>query len=409
MTDRRTYTARWIFPVESAPIEGGVVTVQEGLIAHVGLPDGRAIDVDYGDAAILPGFVNAHTHLELSALEGDAPGVVEDQVEWLGRVIRQRGDGGIAGLSANVSTNLRAAIAAGTTALADTTTAGLSWPALAAAPIRSVVFAEVIGLRPARGEQTLAEALGWLGSVEATAQTRPGLSPHAPYSTAGGVYARAAAIGVPLSTHLAELPEELELLRTRGGRLRGFLEALGAWDEGWEAAGATSGEYLFRSSMAGADVLVAHGTYLDPSIFALLRPEGGPRLAVAYCPRTTARFGHGPHPYRALRAAGAVVCLGTDSLASTSTLSILDEARDLRRRDPGLPGAALLRMATLDGAWALRLDDVAGSLRVGKSADMAVVALPGRDAADPHALVLESDLPVLATLFRGRTVAAGRG
>ena len=406
--DRRVYTARWVFPVDAPPIEGGVVVVQGGRIGRVGPGGGERVDHDFGDAAIVPGFVNAHTHLELSALEGDTPGVVEDQIHWLGRVIRQRVARGGAGLAEAVATNLADAIAAGTTALADTTTAGLSWPALAAAPIRSVVFSEVIGLRPARGEQTLGDALRWLGSVSPTDRARPGLSPHAPYSTAGGLYARAAAVGAPISTHLAELPEERELLQTRGGRLRTFLEDLGAWDDAWEPVGPGPEDYLLGPSMAAADVLVAHGTYLDPACLDRPRPEGGRRVAVAYCPRTTARLGHGPHPYRELLARGAVVCLGTDSRASSPSLSILDEARDLHRRDPSLGGADLLRMATLAGAWALRLDHICGSLTPGKSADMAVVALPDRAEADPHRLLWASDRPVVATLFAGRDVAAGR-
>ncbi len=108
---------------------------------------------------------------------------------------------------------------------------------------------------------------------------------------------------------------------------------------------------------------------------------------------------------------GIVVCLGTDSLASTPSLSILDEMRFLHRADPSLNGALLLTMATLFGAWALRADNVTGSLRPGKSADLAVVALPDRDEADPYRLLLDSDLPVVASTFEGRFVSGplGRG
>ena len=98
---------------------------------------------------------------------------------------------------------------------------------------------------------------------------------------------------------------------------------------------------------------------------------------------------------------GVIVCLGTDSLASSPTLGVLDEVRFLHRRDPSLSGPLLLTMATLFGAWALRIDDVAGSLKPGKSADLAVVALPDRDEADPHDLLLDGDGPVVATMFDG--------
>jgi predicted amidohydrolase YtcJ len=82
-------------------------------------------------------------------------------------------------------------------------------------------------------------------------------------------------------------------------------------------------------------------------------------------------------------------------------LSVLDEVRFLHRRDPSLGGPLLLTMATLFGAWALRAETTTGSLRAGKSADLAVIALPDRDASDPHELLLESDLPVVATVFEG--------
>jgi cytosine/adenosine deaminase-related metal-dependent hydrolase len=102
---------------------------------------------------------------------------------------------------------------------------------------------------------------------------------------------------------------------------------------------------------------------------------------------------------------GVVVCLGTDSRASSPSLSVLDEARFLRRRDDSLNGPLLLTMATLFGAWALRAETTTGSLRPGKSADLAVVALPDRDVEDPHDLLFDSDLPVVATAFEGEFVS----
>jgi cytosine/adenosine deaminase-related metal-dependent hydrolase len=279
------------------------------------------------------------------------------------------------------------------------------------APVRGVVFTELIGLLRNRGLQTTQEAWSWLARINPQAETgkvRAGLSPHAPYSTAGWLYHKAVSGRLPLTTHLAELPEELELLRHREGPLRRFLEELGAWDDDWEPIGRSPADYVRKGDLRQADWLIAHGTYFDPSEFWQFRPEAAPngqRVAIAYCPRTHARFGHAPHPYRALLEKGAIVCLGTDSLASSPSLSVLDEARFLHRRDPSLGGELLLTMATLFGAWALRLDAVAGSLRQGKAADLAVVALPDRDDPDPYALLFESDQPVVATVFEGELVS----
>jgi cytosine/adenosine deaminase-related metal-dependent hydrolase len=389
------------------------LTIERGRIAWVGPSSERQGDLDLGNVAIIPGFVNAHTHLELDPLEnsrGAAYG--ESEIPWLRRVIDQRRGRTEQSQKETVDRNVQASIAAGTTFLADTTTAGLSWESIADAPLRALVFAELIGLKRQRGLETCESAWRWLGSVrpemQVAACARPGLSPHAPYSTSGWLYYKAVASRTPLSTHLAEMPEELRLLTHRDGPLRSFLEELGAWDNDWEPIGPRPADYVRRGELRDADWLIAHGTYLDPDDFWQLRPEAAPdgrRVAVAFCPRTHARFGHAPHPYRALLERGAIVCLGTDSLASAPSLSILDELRFLHRRDESLSGELLLTMATLFGAWALRAETTTGSLKIGKSADLAIVELPQRDEEDPFALLLESNLPVVGTVFEGDFVS----
>ena len=405
-----TYAARYVFPVDGPPIADGAITLSEGRIRWVGQRDGRVIDRDLGNAAITPGFVNAHTHLELSRLDPnpDASGA-EDEIDWLKRVIQQRRDQSPEALEDVARANAQAAVAAGTTSIADISTGGLSWPAIADAPLRGVVFAEILGLKRSRGLVSSQAAWDFIASIDAMQQVRAncrlGVSPHAPYSTSGWLYQRAAETGSPLSTHLAEMPEERELLTTRGGRLREFLEDLGAWDEDFEPIGPSPADYVRKGELRNSDWLIAHGNYLEPSEFWQFLPEAAPkgqRVAIAYCPRTHARFGHAPHPYLEILRRGGVVCIGTDSLASTETLSVLDEIRFLRRTDPQADGRLLLTMATLFGAWAMRADSVTGSLKPGKSADLAVVALPDREADDPHDLLLNSDAPVVGAAFEGR-------
>jgi cytosine/adenosine deaminase-related metal-dependent hydrolase len=411
-SSQRTLAARYVFPVDAPPIADGRLTIRDGRIAAVGQAKDEKADLDLGNVAILPGFVNAHTHLELSAIARESAVEPENEVRWLRRVVEQRRGRSEEALRAAVERNLAASLRAGTTLIADMTTAGLSWDQIVAAPIRAVVFAELIGLKRARAMETNAAAWNWIGSIppesQAASRARPGLSPHAPYSTSGWLYEHAAASRLPLSTHLAEMPEELELLETGGGPLRQFLEDLGAWDEEWEPIGPRPADYVRRGELRKADWLIAHGTYLDPEDDWQLRPEAaseGHRVAVAYCPRTHARFGHAPHPYRRLLERGVVVCLGTDSLASNPSLSVLDELRFLHQRDPSLKGPLLLTMATLFGAWALREETNTGTLAIGKSADLAVVALPDRDEDDPHLLLLDSELPVVATMFEGEFVS----
>lgn len=400
--------ARYVFPVEGPPIEGGRVTLRGGRIAAVSSRRDRSADLELGNVAVTPGFVNAHTHLELSPIE--PAGEPEDEIAWLTRVISQRVGSGPEALARVVERNLAEALRSGTTLLADTTTAGLSWTAIGLAPVRATVFAEVLGLKRMRGLQTSQEAWDWvaLADPEKLGRTegdlRPGISPHAPYSTAGWLYHRAAQSGLPLSTHLAEMPEERLLLRSGSGRLRQFLEELGAWDEGWEPVGPSPLDYVRQESLRDADWIIAHGNDLEPSEFWQLRPTSAPpgrRLSVAFCPRTHHRFGHPPHPFREMLAAGVIVCLGTDSLASSPSLNILDEMRFLYASDPSLRGQLLLTMATLFGAWAMKAEDRTGSLVPGKSADLAIIGLPDREESDPHRLLLESDDQVVGTCYQG--------
>jgi cytosine/adenosine deaminase-related metal-dependent hydrolase len=211
---------------------------------------------------------------------------------------------------------------------------------------------------------------------------------------------------------VAETREELRLIEHRDGPLRDFLQSIGAWEPSWSPPGPDAIAYLEGPLTSLADWLIAHGNYFTPDDIQRLADrsrQGAGHRSVIFCPRTHAYFGHTRHPYSQMLAAGLTVCLGTDSLASTPSLSILDEMRFLHRRDPSMATATILHMATLSGAAALRRESVCGSLTVGKLPDLAVVRLPDRDEHDPHRLVLDSDLPVITTIVGGRVVFQLRG
>ena len=411
--------ARFLFPVVGPPIPDGRIVIRNGLIVELGARNGASVDLLAGNVAITPGFVNAHTHLELDTFADDPKTPIDErpperQLDWMRRMIASRRGLSLEGLRQNVATNVRESIRSGTTCVADLSTAGLSWDCVVGSPLRGIVYAEILGLKRARAMETSEAAWEWLGKVrerepESNARVRSGLSPHAPYSTAGWLYERAATARVPMTTHLAEMPEEEYFLATGEGGLRDFLESINAWDDDWEPLGDRPADYIRKRDLRQMDWIIAHGNYLDESDFWQLRPQAAPdgqRVAVAYCPRTHARFGHAPHPYLKMIQRGVTVCLGTDSLASAPSLSVLDEIRFLRRRDPSTPSPLILAMATTFGAWAMRLEQVCGSLTPGKAADLAFVQLPHRNAEDPHDLLFDSDLPVVATMFGGEFVHA---
>jgi cytosine/adenosine deaminase-related metal-dependent hydrolase len=407
-----TLTARWVFPVDGPPLERGVITIEEDRIAAVEPRGARAPDVDLGDAAILPGLVNAHTHLDLTGMRGLAP-PTPDFTAWLRQVIGHRRGRTPEQVQADIRAGIAESLRCGTALMGDIAAGGLSWPALAQAPLRAVVFYELLGLPPGRAEQAWAAAEDWLPAHPSTVTCRPGLSPHAPYSVSDWLFSRAAAaaarLSLPLATHLAETAAECELLTDHRGPLVDFLAELGVWAPDCLVTSPEEVALMYDGYAPDPHVprLYVHGNYLDLALSHLVS-----RGTIVYCPRTHAAFGHPPHPFRDFLARGVRVALGTDSLASNPDLSLLEEARFLHRRYPDVPGDVVLRMATLSGAEALGWANETGSLTPGKSADLVVLPLPMEDQADPHRLALESDQPVERVLWRGRWLspeAATRG
>lgn len=403
-----TLTARWIFPISSPPIPNGALTIAGERIVSIEPAGRRSADTDLGDVAILPGFVNAHTHLDLSGLRGRCP-PSSDFPAWLRQVIAHRRSTTPQQIEADIRAGLAESLRHGTTLVGDIAAGGASWSILMDAPLRGVVFYEIMGLSKKRAEQSLKEVKIWLEAHSATHHCRPGLSPHAPYSVRADLFARAAltaqSLKCPLAVHLAETREELELLQCHRGAFVPFLKDLGVWDADGLASGPASVMRICYQYVTprphvprGNALLFVHGNYLKPS--ACIPSHS----TIIYCPRTHTAFGHAPHPFRHFLQRGIRIALGTDSLASNPDLSILAEMRHLHRQCPDLPGEALLRMATLSGAEALGWSNETGSLEPGKSADLVVVALPDGAGKDPYARLFNSDLPVQRVLCRGQWI-----
>jgi aminodeoxyfutalosine deaminase len=389
-----TLTARWVFPVDGPPLECGVVAVADDKITAVEPHGTLTADTDFCNAAVLPGLVNAHTHLDLSGMRGLAP-PTPHFTDWLRQVIAYRRSRTSEQVQADIRAGLAECLRFGTTLLGDISGDGGSWDSLAGVPARAVVFREFLGLPKDRASGAYERLDRWLVSRTATPTCRPGVSPHAPYSVRSSLFLAASISSFPVAVHLAETAAEQELLVLRRGPFVPFLQDLGVWDpEGL----AEDTDHVLRLLNGTSPTLIIHGNFLNP---AAAVPNNA---SLVYCPRTHAAFGHPPHPFREFLARGVRVAIGTDSLASNPDLDVLAENRFLHRRHPDVPGATLLRMATLSGAEALGWADETGSLTPGKSADLVVVPLPPGDDADPHRLVLGADLPVKRVLFRGRWV-----
>lgn len=392
MAMNRTLTARYVFPGEGPPLPGGTVTIQGEHIAAVERHGERRADVDFGNAAILPGFVNAHTHLDLTGMHGLCPPSA-DFTGWLRAVIQHRRQRTLEQVHADIEAGIAQCRRHGTTLVGDIASQGLSGPALGKAALWSVVFFELLGLTAERAETAHRQAQAWLEQEHAS-PAFPGLSPHAPFSVHRELFAHVARLAreqsLPVAIHLAESAAELELLGQHGGPFVDFLQQLGVWEPSGLVTSIQEVLTLFKRVNRP---LFVHGNFLDPAQVS--------HGSVVYCPRTHAAFGQPPHPWRELLARGINVALGTDSLASNPDLSILAEARFLHRLHPEVGGATLLRLGTLNGAMALGCEGFTGSLAPGKSADLVVVPLPNRETNDPHTLIFDAELEVQVTFWRG--------
>ena len=398
--------ARYVFPVAGEPIPGGVVTIRGPRIVAVGHRPEAGEVRDLRNVAILPGLINAHTHLEFSNLAEPLgePGV--PLADWVGEVVRFRQSDRYAPGQA-VRLGLQECLASGTTALGEIAQVGWQAGPFETGMPDATVFLEWIGLTAERMAQNRIEAERHL--AVASSGWRPGLSPHAPYSVHPALVHRAVALSaerrVPVAMHLAESREEIELLGSARGPLRGFLEDLGIWNPAIFPPGRRPLDYL-RALAEAHRALVVHGNYLDDEEIAFLA-EHRDTMTVVYCPRTHAFFGHAEHPLPGLLSAGARVALGTDSRASSPDLSLLAEMRFVARRFPQIARRVVLSLGTRGGARALGRDHELGTLEPGMLADLAVVALPDRDVDDPHDLLFDSEEPVVATWCRGRPFPNG--
>lgn len=410
----RLIRGRWIVPLRGPPIERGWVWIRAGRIVALGggQPPGPGLGGTVAaadDTIVIPGLVNAHTHLEFSDIE--QPLEADDGLPgWIGRVVavrRERAAGGAASrhVAAAIRRGLAESAAHGVTAVGEIST-GIPPDGYPATGPRLRVFREALGLSPAAAATITAEALRdvqWLHRAGAS----PGLSPHAPYSVtlplARRLLEAARDLAVPLAMHVAESAAEAELLRTGTGPFRDLFERLGVWPPARGADLLPAAEWISRLAR-GPRGIVVHGTYLGDDPVALARlARHRRRLCVAVCPRTTQALAGRLPPVGLFRAAGIRVAIGTDSRASAPDLSVLAECRTLVAAGLAGPEEAL-RMATVHAAWALGFERTCGMLAPGRPADLVVLS-PPESRGEPFTAILDPATRITATLRGGRVIA----
>jgi 5-methylthioadenosine/S-adenosylhomocysteine deaminase len=400
---RSVLSADWVLPVEGEPIRDGAVAIEDGAIVAVGPSAELGLGTRHEGCAIVPGFVNAHSHLEYAVYAGFGDGLPFGP--WLLLHISRKDLLDRPQMEAIARRGAADCLASGITTVGDASFSGATAPACSKLGLRAIVYLEVFGATTEH-IATRFEANRERIDESLSGRVRIGVSPHAPYSCSAELYAACLELGVPLATHLAESEAEDEWL-TRG---------TGVWEQFGDALppppGTTGIRMLAERGLLRPELIAAHCVTVDDEELELLAENG---VAVAHCPRSNALLGCGIAPLAELRAAGLRVGIGTDSPASTPSFDMFEElrtaiylARARERRADALTAPHALELATLGGARALGLAEEIGSIVPGKRADLAVVSLAGSPyvpVEDPAAAVVFGGSPdrVTATLVGGET------
>jgi len=414
--DTTIYQARKIYRGDGSLLDNGAVVCREGKIVAVvpwaEMRRHKAEVVDLGDVLLLPGLVNAHTHLRLTHLKGKiAP--TKDFIAWLGKIALRSKLTRRATLRRSIAAGARQLLEGGVTTAVEIDVDGLSTEALRSSPLRLVFAHECIDLNPARAEETAARFMDAIAQHEGEPfRRRHGIAPHAPYSVsrelwealAGKIKARQVA-NLPhfLTSHIAESAEETEMFTEGRGRMVRWLRMFGVLPRGWRAPHLSPVAFLEQTGILAVPGIAAHCGCADDADAARLARHG---WTVAFCPGTHEYFGRPPYPLERLRRAGVPVCVATDSAASNTGLSMMDEMRRLARHFPDLAAREIVAAATTIPAAAIGWGGAVGRIEPGFAADLSAWA-PPCDGERFDRAWFEGEPPAcVTTIIAGRIVAS---
>jgi 5-methylthioadenosine/S-adenosylhomocysteine deaminase len=397
----RTLSADWVVPIEGDPLRDGAVTIaDDGTVAAVGAAAELGRGERFEGCAIVPGFVDCHTHLEYAVYAGFGDGLPFSA--WIGMHVARKTLLDLDDMRAIAIDGAHECLRSGITTVGDCSFSGAAAEAAAETGLRAIVYLEVFG----RDASVLERFVEMRDRVEPALSERVmlGVSPHAPYTCTLELFEACAGLGLPVATHLAESVSERLYLLDGSGDWSSFAELL------VPPPGTTGIRLLSGAGLLGPTMTAAHCVDVDEEEIGLLARAG---VGVAHCPRSNGYLGCGVAPLEELLAAGIPVGIATDSPASTPSLDIFEElrtaivaARARAGRPDALSAPRALELATLGGARVLGMDETVGSLVPGKQADLAVVSLedsPFDPVEDPATAVVLGGSPdrVAATLVHG--------
>ena len=373
--------ARIVLPISKPPIVNGMVHVEHGRVIEVGKWSGLASDaVDLGDVILMPGFVNAHCHLDYTSLAGCIPDP-ETFNEWVSGIIRHKKEMNDGAWRESWLKGAKQCLQHGVTTVGNIETRpdllATLWPKT---PLRLLSFLELIVVRPESDSSIVVqETAKWLQNNEPP-RGAVGLSPHAPYTVKPDALLQCVEAsmehGWRMSVHLAESADESAMFLDGVGPLFRRLANVGR--DMSDCGDHSPVEHASHHGLLNDKLLAVHGNYIDEKDIGLLAENG---VSVAHCPRSHDYFGHVPFRFEELRTAGVNICLGTDSLATVeevnAKLDMFSEMRMFRGKYPDVSPEVVTFMATVNGAKALGWASEVGEISTGACADFLVFPYSG--------------------------------
>lgn len=381
--------AKALLPIDGSLLSPAVVQISGNQIIKLGgvellqkKEEGEP-EMDLSHCVLLPGFVNAHCHLELTSL-GPIPGK-PDFVSWIRELVKKKSVLDPEEQKRGIREGIKSLLNSGVTAIGDHISFNTEWEEIVASPLRGRIFGEVLGVLPEicadiyTAFQKIKKIFSKIVSL-----FEMNISPHSVHAVHPSTLKQIIENEPPpLSCHLAESLAEEDYFKRKEGELMTLIQERGIDSPHHGESGL---DVLSRLNLDVSKLMIVHGNYLNSTDQTLARQNG---LSVVHCPGSHATFGHKRFPLEDYLGQGFNIALGTDSIASNTKLDFLEELRLVKKNYPSLSNSSILKMATMGGAQALRMVDQIGSLTPGKKADIIGFKWDGK--ADPEEVVFKAD------------------
>ena len=410
--------ADWVLPVTSPPIKDGIVLTDGKAIKAVG--SGKELSkfpydeiIDCSGKIILPGFVNAHSHLELTGFRGKIKKGLPF-TDWARKVVSIRKDITENEIATAIKDGLDELILSGVTSVGDFSQTGITARILREKGLRGTVFLEFVGFNPEQKDEKLRQLKELLNyEIDSKLITHHsslitvnfGIAPHAPYSVSKELlkesYSFAQEKRLPLSIHISEMPEEVEFIKNGSGSMKDLLIDFGVWNDSWIPPQTTPVQYLHNLRILKGTTGI-HLNIVTEDDISILKENN---VSVVYCPGSNRWFGRNwKYPLREFLNNDINVAIGTDSLSSNEKLNMFHEMRVVKENFPDLENNIILKMATVNGAKAIGFGGEIGEIAIGRKADIIGIDIKDSSFNNPIEYVINKAEKVSFSMINGEVI-----